>query len=74
MYLCICYCTLMLYNLLLLQLIAYQKRYCQIIPVQIPTTIAQVRNPSTLTSTNSFPKSLHILVDIFVSVTFYTKF
>lgn len=65
----------MLYNLLLLQLITYQKRYCQIIPVQIPTTIAQVRNPSTLTSTNSFPKSLHIiLVDILVSVTFYMKF
>jgi len=42
--------------------------------VQIPTTIAQERNPRTLTSVNSFPKSLNILVDIFVSVTFYMEF
>jgi len=51
----------------------YHKRNCQIIAVHIPNTIVQIRNPTTLTSTNNFLMSLNILVDIFVSKTYNMK-
>lgn len=51
----------------------YHNRKFQIIAVHIPNTTVQIRNPSTLISSNNLTISLQMFVDILVSEIYKIK-